>query len=139
MVQNSCLHKICFQVLSEQMEHATWAGFHFEDLIFPLFMFISGVTILLAILSKLEKGASKKEVIVKITKRMIVLVLLAVFFCLAGWPMAPMECRFLPMEHLMLWGYFVLFRQLELPLWVILQDEYCFKKIPLRETSFAFY
>src|SRR5674476_1498324 len=44
--------------LSEQMEHATWAGFHFEDLIFPLFMFISGITIPIAILSKLEKGSS---------------------------------------------------------------------------------
>ena len=68
------------KALSDQMEHATWAGFHFEDLIFPLFMFISGITIPIAILSKLEKGASQKELILKITKRMVVLVLLGIIF-----------------------------------------------------------
>ncbi|MBK5262754.1 MAG: DUF5009 domain-containing protein [Peptostreptococcaceae bacterium] len=62
------------------MEHATWTGFHFEDLIFPLFMFISGVTIPIDILSKLEKGASKKEMMLKIAKRMLVLVLLGIIF-----------------------------------------------------------
>ena len=29
-------------VVAEQMEHVRWDGFHFEDLIFPLFMFIFG-------------------------------------------------------------------------------------------------
>lgn len=41
----------------EQMEHVPWNGFHFYDLIFPLFMFISGVAIPFAIVSKLEKSA----------------------------------------------------------------------------------
>ncbi len=68
------------QAFAEQMEHATWAGFHFEDLIFPLFMFISGVTIPIAILSKLEKGISKKKVILKNTKRMLILILLGIIF-----------------------------------------------------------
>ncbi len=68
------------QGLAEQMEHATWAGFHFWDLIFPLFMFISGVTIPLAVLSKLEKGSSKKEVILKLTRRMLLLILLGIIF-----------------------------------------------------------
>jgi len=68
------------QGLANQMEHATWAGFHFWDLIFPLFMFISGVTIPLAILSKLEKGISKKEVMLKITRRMLLLVSLGIIF-----------------------------------------------------------
>ena len=35
----------------EQMEHVPWNGFHFYDLIFPLFMFISGVAIPFAIVS----------------------------------------------------------------------------------------
>ena len=38
----------------EQMEHVPWNGFHFYDLIFPLFMFISGVAIPFAIVSKLR-------------------------------------------------------------------------------------
>jgi predicted acyltransferase len=66
--------------LAEQMEHATWAGFHFEDLIFPLFMFISGVTIPIAVLSKLEKGSSRKEVILKNARRMLILIVLGIIF-----------------------------------------------------------
>jgi len=68
------------QIFAGQMEHSTWAGFSFEDLIFPLFMFISGVTIPLAVLSKLEKGISKKEVILKIAKRMLILIFLGIIF-----------------------------------------------------------
>jgi predicted acyltransferase len=68
------------QVIAGQMEHSTWAGFSFEDLIFPLFMFISGVTIPLAVLSKLEKGSSKKEVILKVAKRMLILIFLGIVF-----------------------------------------------------------
>jgi len=75
-----CFPAAWLQVLSRQMEHATWAGFHFEDLIFPLFMFISGVTIPLAVISKLEKGSSKKEVILKIAKRMLILIALGIIF-----------------------------------------------------------
>lgn len=75
-----CFPAQWLKVLADQMEHAVWAGFHFEDLIFPLFMFISGVTIPLAVLSKLEKGSTKKEVILKIAKRMLILILLGIIF-----------------------------------------------------------
>jgi len=37
------------EVLSEQMRHVKWIGFHFFDLIFPLFMFISGVALPIAL------------------------------------------------------------------------------------------
>ena len=75
-----CFPTTWLNLFAEQMEHATWAGFHFEDLIFPLFMFISGVTIPLAVLSKLEKGISKKEVILKIARRMLILISLGIIF-----------------------------------------------------------
>jgi predicted acyltransferase len=68
------------QVIADQMEHVPWAGFHFYDLIFPLFMFISGATIPIAILSKLEKGASKREMILKVARRMVILVILGIIF-----------------------------------------------------------
>ena len=41
------------QPIAEQMDHVEWAGFRFYDLIFPLFMFISGVAIPFALVSKL--------------------------------------------------------------------------------------
>jgi predicted acyltransferase len=75
-----CFPTRWLQSFAEQMEHATWAGFHFEDLIFPLFMFISGVTIPIAVLSKLEKGISKKKVILKNTKRMLILIFAGIVF-----------------------------------------------------------
>ena len=31
--------------LSTQLSHVQWEGFHFEDLIFPMFVFISGVSL----------------------------------------------------------------------------------------------
>ncbi|MCK7501720.1 MAG: hypothetical protein MZW92_75795 [Comamonadaceae bacterium] len=40
-----------------QLEHAERAGFHFYDLIFPLFMFISGVAIPFSLLAKAETAA----------------------------------------------------------------------------------
>ena len=59
-----------------QFLHVPWEGLHFFDLIFPLFMFISGATIPLAILTKLEKGSPKRDQIIKIAKRMILLIIL---------------------------------------------------------------
>ncbi len=62
--------------VADQMEHVKWDGFHFFDLIFPLFMFISGVAIPFALVSKLERGVSKNELAKKAFKRAIILVLL---------------------------------------------------------------
>lgn len=62
--------------IAEQMHHVPWAGFHFEDLIFPLFMFISGIAIPFALVSKLEKGVSQSEVAKKAIIRGISLLLI---------------------------------------------------------------
>ena len=62
--------------LAVQMDHVSWEGFHALDLVFPLFMFTSGVTIPYAILRKLEKGASKGAMLRKAGKRAIILFLL---------------------------------------------------------------
>ena len=68
------------QVIAEQMEHMPWAGFHFEDLIFPLFMFISGVAIPYAITAKVEQGAKRKLLFNKIFKRGITLVIFGIIY-----------------------------------------------------------
>jgi predicted acyltransferase len=75
-----CFPNRGLQIMAGQMEHVPWAGFHFYDLIFPLFMFISGATIPIAILSKLEKGTPKKDLIIKTTRRMVILVILGIIF-----------------------------------------------------------
>ena len=68
------------KVLAEQMEHVPWAGFHFEDLIFPLFMFISGIAIPFALVSKLEKHVPKNELAKKAVKRALILVFLGLIY-----------------------------------------------------------
>ena len=64
------------QAVADQMDHVPWNGFHFEDLIFPLFMFISGVAIPFALISKLERKVPKNELAMKALKRALTLVLL---------------------------------------------------------------
>ncbi len=61
-------------VMAEQMHHIEWNGFHSYDLVFPLFMFISGVAIPYAITSKREKGVAKIELTKKVFRRMLLLV-----------------------------------------------------------------
>ncbi len=67
-------------VVAEQMEHVRWEGFHFEDLIFPLFMFISGVAIPYSITSKIEKGGDKFQLFKKAARRGFTLILLGIFY-----------------------------------------------------------
>ncbi len=64
------------KILADQQEHVPWAGFHFEDLIFPLFMFISGIAIPFALLSKLEKKVPKGDLAKKALRRGLTLLLL---------------------------------------------------------------
>jgi predicted acyltransferase len=59
-----------------QLEHVEWAGFHFYDLIFPLFMFISGVAIPFSLLAKAETAADKRPIYLKLVKRALLLVVL---------------------------------------------------------------
>ena len=66
--------------LETQMEHAPWAGFHFEDLIFPMFMFISGVAITFSVKSKLQKNVSKKKLFGKVFKRLVLLIVLGLLY-----------------------------------------------------------
>lgn len=68
------------QPLAEQMHHVSWEGFRFMDLIFPLFMFISGVAIPYAIGSKIDKGISKSLLQWKIIKRGLILVLFGILY-----------------------------------------------------------
>ena len=63
-----------------QLEHAEWAGFHFYDLVFPLFMFISGVAMPLSLLAKAETAADKRPIYLKLLKRALLLVLLGLVY-----------------------------------------------------------
>jgi len=66
--------------LAVQMTHVTWNGFHFYDLIFPLFMFISGIAIPYSVKSALAKNPSKTKLLLKVFKRMVILVILGILY-----------------------------------------------------------
>ena len=68
------------RTLAEQMDHVDWEGFRFYDLIFPLFMFISGAAIPYAIHSKVEKGVGRPVLLRKIFIRLVVLIAFGIIY-----------------------------------------------------------
>jgi len=65
--------------LAEQLDHVPWAGFRFYDLIFPLFVFIIGVSLVFS-LTKAAAGHGKDAAIVRLFRRSVLLYLLGIFY-----------------------------------------------------------
>ncbi|MCB0572600.1 MAG: DUF5009 domain-containing protein [Phaeodactylibacter sp.] len=63
-----------FAWMAHQMEHVEWNGFHFYDLIFPLFLFIAGVSMPYSFNKRLERGDSKQQLYRHAAQRMLLLV-----------------------------------------------------------------
>lgn len=66
--------------LSNQLEHVEWNGFHFYDLIFPLFLFLSGVTMPYSLSRQLEKGIPKHKIYLKVFRRAALLVFFGIIY-----------------------------------------------------------
>lgn len=60
--------------LARQFEHAEWHGFTFFDFIFPLFLFIAGVSIPYSVSKGLAQGLSKTHLYRKAFWRMLLLI-----------------------------------------------------------------
>lgn len=65
------------QTLADQMEHVAWEGFRFYDLIFPLFVFISGVSLVFSI-TRQAANSGRWVISRKIIIRAIILFILGV-------------------------------------------------------------
>lgn len=63
---------------SSQLEHVKWNGFVFYDMIFPLFLFISGVAMPYSLTKRLERGEDKKKLAVHVVQRGLILVILGI-------------------------------------------------------------
>ncbi len=57
----------------KQLGHASWHGWTFTDVIFPFFLFIVGVAIVYAFSKKVESGAPKKDLYVKVIRRTVII------------------------------------------------------------------
>ena len=67
-------------VLDGQFEHVRWAGFHFYDLIFPLFLFLVGVVLPFSLTRRLEAGANRRQLYRHIVTRLLLLFLLGLVY-----------------------------------------------------------
>jgi predicted acyltransferase len=65
--------------LANQFAHKEWEGFAFYDLIFPLFVFIVGVSLVFALSRTVEK-AGRTAALKRIARRALLLYLLGVFY-----------------------------------------------------------
>ncbi|MEG1464274.1 MAG: DUF5009 domain-containing protein [Mucinivorans sp.] len=62
-----------YRAVCTQFTHVTWAGFHVWDLVMPLFMFCSGVTIPFALSRYKNSTAPRSELFVRLAKRVALL------------------------------------------------------------------
>jgi len=65
--------------LANQLEHVAWTGFHFEDLIFPMFVFIAGVSLVFS-MGRTIQQQGRTHAVVRILRRALLLYLLGVFY-----------------------------------------------------------
>ena len=65
--------------LATQLDHAEWAGFHFYDLIFPLFVFIMGVSTVFS-LTKIIQTEGRGAAVKRIVRRSVLLFVIALIY-----------------------------------------------------------
>jgi predicted acyltransferase len=73
------LGRPCLEPIKANLEHADWVGFHAWDLIFPLFIFISGVTMPFSFAKHIAAN-QKGRLYLRIIKRAIILILLGLLY-----------------------------------------------------------
>src|SRR6516162_695869 len=76
------------------LDHAKWNGWTPTDLIFPFFLFIVGVSLVLSFRARVEKGESKRTLLLHTLRRSVIIFLIGLFlngfphFHLATWRVA---------------------------------------------------
>ncbi len=63
-----------------QLTHVPWAGFHFFDLIFPLFLFLAGAALPFSLSRRQERGESPTRLYGHIAKRTAALIVLGLIY-----------------------------------------------------------
>lgn len=66
------------QAMSTQLRHVKWEGFHFWDLIMPLFLFIVGAAMPFSFSKRLDRGDGKKKLYIHIVIRFAILFFLGI-------------------------------------------------------------
>jgi predicted acyltransferase len=66
--------------IDDQLEHVEWAGFHFYDLIFPLFLFLVGVVLPFSLGKLQERGEPRWRAYWRIVRRTVLLFALGLLY-----------------------------------------------------------
>ena len=66
--------------IAEQMGHVAWNGLQHHDTIFPLFLFLAGVSFPFSLAKQRENGATKGEIYAKIFRRAAMLIFLGMVY-----------------------------------------------------------
>jgi len=69
-----------FQWWAEQLDHVPWHGFRFYDMIFPLFLFIAGISFPFSLAKRLSMNVSRKSIYWHVISRGLILVLLGIIY-----------------------------------------------------------
>jgi predicted acyltransferase len=78
------------QTMDFQLEHVAWNGFVAYDMIFPLFIFMAGVATPFSVGNALENGTPKKQLLYRVIKRGLLLILLGVLYNNGGFEIKPL-------------------------------------------------
>ncbi|MCL4514026.1 MAG: DUF5009 domain-containing protein [Firmicutes bacterium] len=66
--------------LADQLTHSEWNGFHFYDLIFPMFIYVVGASLVFGIRRRQERAEDRRAILRQVLKRTILLFLLGIFY-----------------------------------------------------------
>lgn len=72
-------HAAPISFIHDQLEHAEWEGFHFEDLIFPLFVFLMGASIVFS-LTKIMREEGRAGAVKRVLTRFVLLFIMALIY-----------------------------------------------------------
>jgi predicted acyltransferase len=65
---------------ADQQKHVPWHGFHFEDMIFPLFLFIAGISFAFSLAKRYQGTENRKALYTHVIKRGLILVLIGIVY-----------------------------------------------------------
>jgi len=69
-----------FEWMAGQLEHVEWHGFVFYDMIFPLFLFIAGISFPFSLRKRMEKGEPRRLIYRHVIFRGLILVVLGIIY-----------------------------------------------------------
>jgi predicted acyltransferase len=72
------------RVLAAQLNHAAWNGFTFYDLIYPMFIFVTGVSIVYSLEHRKMRGETYLQISLRILRRTLLLFLCGLYLSNAG-------------------------------------------------------